>query len=235
EGSEPMYDEQGNFVGCGSTEQTVKVCDQEGSDFDGDGLEDNCDPDPVSPDADGDTIPDPFEFYMGTNPRDNCPDDVNDPAWPFDINNDTWADEADIELFYSSGVYGTQQGDDNYNPRYDLNADGAIDDMDIQLYTDAGVLNTQCSNAPVISGGQGNTLGDALAERESLQAGGPLVCGWWSPVWKWIRCQYKCYTNKSRVCTPTCYNICVAPGYCYLSCTVICTTWSFYTCGFRCP
>jgi len=188
QGQEPVYDEQGNFMGCSSIEGTAKTCDPANPDYDRDGLEDSCDSseaDPTNPDGDGDTVPDPFEAYVGTDPRDGCSDDPTDPAWPFDINTDTWANDADIQLFYTSGVYGSQAGDDNFDQRYDLNADGAVNDQDIQLYTDTGALNTQCSEAGQQAGspGGGTLLERALGERQGLEEGGvqPAYWGNWPP------------------------------------------------------
>jgi len=201
-GSEPVYDDQGNFMGCVSVEEEVRVCDPAGSDFDGDGLEDSCDSrsaDPTNQDGDGDTVPDPFEVYVGTDPRDSCPDDVNDPAWPFDINNDTWAGNQDIQLIQTSPAWGSHRGDANYNPRYDLNADGAVDDADIQLYTDQGVLNTQCSEGGQQAGPQGGSLLEmALRERQRLQEGETLQAAfYWN--WNWPgTLYYREVTDRAR-------------------------------------
>jgi hypothetical protein len=178
--SEPEYDEDGSFLGCVSAQERLKVCDPSNPDYDGDGYEDACDPDPVVVDADGDQVPDSLEVYVGTDLGDNCPDDFDDAAWMFDLNNDTWANDSDMQLFYSSGVYGSQVGDGTYDARYDFNADGAVNDLDIQLYTEMGVLDTQCVEIlrqGDVPQGEGVDWEAILVEWQHVQDNGPQVRG----------------------------------------------------------
>jgi Thrombospondin type 3 repeat len=53
-----------------------------------DGTGDACDPD----DFDTDGFSGRIEYFAGTDPADNCPDNATDAAWPPDINNDTFVD-----------------------------------------------------------------------------------------------------------------------------------------------
>ncbi len=113
-----------------------------GPDSDGDGWEDaidNC-PAAANPlqenrdadslgnacdsDDDNDGYNDGKEAFLGTDPLDNCPDTLQQDAWPPDFNHDGAAGLSDV-LGYIP-VYLTVAGDGHYNPRYDLNADGKI-------------------------------------------------------------------------------------------------------------
>ena len=83
------------------------------------------------PDQDRDGFSDQVEGYVGTDKADNCADDVNDAAWPPDINNDKTVNTLDVGAFRS--VFSSKVGDANYNRRYDLNADQVINLSDIYI------------------------------------------------------------------------------------------------------
>jgi hypothetical protein len=61
-------------------------------DADADNVWDGCD----TSDTDTDTFSDRVEFMTGTQANDACPDNLNDNAWPVDINNDRFSDITDI-------------------------------------------------------------------------------------------------------------------------------------------
>ncbi|OGH37465.1 MAG: hypothetical protein A3B44_02505 [Candidatus Levybacteria bacterium RIFCSPLOWO2_01_FULL_38_21] len=121
----------------GGTASTFPVCE----DPDNDGL-----PNYEDQDDDNDKFTDTKEIFIGTDPLDACSDNRSDPAWPFDINNDTRANVLDINSFSVAGVLNTWEGNPKYNRRYDLNADRKVNVLDINLYSARGVLNTWCSN-----------------------------------------------------------------------------------------
>jgi len=99
-----------------------------------------------SPDSDNDGFADNVERYIGTDPLDSCPDNLNDPAWPFDIDNNAYIDVRDILKIAAAGVLLTKEGDPKFNRRYDLNANGKINVEDLLLYSAKKVLMTRCSN-----------------------------------------------------------------------------------------
>jgi len=117
---------------------TFSVCTK---DTDNDGV-----PDYVDLDDDNDGFNDDKERYIGTDPLDACSDNTSDPAWPFDINNDTKVNVGDILKFSAEGVLLTKEGDPKFNRRYDLNADRKVNVGDILLYPAKNVLLTKCSN-----------------------------------------------------------------------------------------
>jgi hypothetical protein len=61
-------------------------------DVNSNGIGNACDP----ADTDVDGFSDRVEFFAGTDPGDNCPDDPSDAAWPVDFNNDTFVTSADL-------------------------------------------------------------------------------------------------------------------------------------------
>ena len=97
-------------------------------------------------DSDHDGFSYETEMYIGTDPFDACSDNISDPAWPFDINNDTKVNVGDILKFSAESVLLTKEGDPKFNRRYDLNADRKVNVGDILLYSAKNVLLTKCSN-----------------------------------------------------------------------------------------
>src|SRR6266511_2890025 len=59
------------------------------------------------------------------------PDNPQAPEACPDVNGDNLVDKSDIEIV--DRVYGSRQGDPDYDPFYDLNYDGFIDQTDIIL------------------------------------------------------------------------------------------------------
>ena len=59
------------------------------------------------------------------------PDNPQAPEACPDLNGDNLVDKSDIEIV--DRVYGSRQGDPDYDPFYDLNHDGFIDQTDISL------------------------------------------------------------------------------------------------------
>jgi hypothetical protein len=95
--------------------------------------------DPADPDDDNDSqglgpsggfFRDAVEAFIGTDPWDGCPDDVNDAAWPPDFNNSGGVASGDLVLFrqHYEPLGGT------YGVRYDLNASGAITSGDLVVF-----------------------------------------------------------------------------------------------------
>ncbi len=54
---------------------------------------------------------------------------LGEPNW--DLNNDGVVDENDVDLMYP--LFGSMEGDENYNENYDFNHDGVINLADILL------------------------------------------------------------------------------------------------------
>jgi hypothetical protein len=114
-------------------------------DSDGDGLcngDDNC-PDvatkwTVPPgDADCDGFTDAEEAFVATDAADDCPDDVDDDAWPADMasaegygKHDGTVNILDI-VRVTPPVFGASPPDLNYVERKDFNGDGVINILDI--------------------------------------------------------------------------------------------------------
>jgi len=94
-------------------------------DTDGDGLLDVGDPCPNDADCDDDQSNDYVEKYVGTDPLDACPDDINDAAWPPDINNDAMLTVAGDVLNFRDRI-GATPGDPTWWQRLDLNADRMV-------------------------------------------------------------------------------------------------------------
>ncbi len=103
------------------------------SDSDGDSLPDSCDPFPTSPDGDGDAYGDFAELRLGTDMRDNCPNDPGHDAWPPDFNKDRRVGLADILM--TIPFYLTRSGkDSSYLVRFDLNLDGRMGLADVLMF-----------------------------------------------------------------------------------------------------
>jgi hypothetical protein len=84
------------------------------------------------------------EGYVGTDPLDACPDNVDDDAWPPDVNgsmgcgqHDGQVDILDV-LCYKPKLTGP------YDRRYDLDASGEVNVLDILLYK--LFVGTSCTN-----------------------------------------------------------------------------------------
>jgi len=100
-----------------------------GSDSDGDTIGDACDPAPTEADGDADGFDDYVEAYIGTDPLDDCPDDLSDDACPPDITMDTVVDIFDALTFLAA--FPSAEGMPNYSTRLDMAAsDGVIDIFD---------------------------------------------------------------------------------------------------------
>ena len=126
------YDYNGN---------TVPDCTDSTADTDGD---ESFNPD--DPDDDDDDFSDSVENYMATDSLDDCPDDLNDDAWPLDINNDTQVGIADIMEYFAQGSFMSHFGDPTYSRRFDMNADGIINILDIMTYFAFDDFGTSCTN-----------------------------------------------------------------------------------------
>jgi hypothetical protein len=109
-------------------------------DFESDGIGDVCD------DSDGDLSTDAMEFFVGTDPLDDCPDNDTDDAWPFDTDMNTSINVLDLFSFVLADVLGSTLGEPNYSTRFDLNASESINVLDLFEYVRLEVLGTQCTN-----------------------------------------------------------------------------------------
>jgi hypothetical protein len=194
----PGYLASGELAGCfeRSMHSWYEICYPDDADTDGDGRGDACDPCPNDADCDGDTFTDGVELYVGTDPLDNCPDDADDAAWPFDINNDTWSDILDVLLYKYKLNY--CEPDPGYDRRYDLNADGCVNILDVLLYKDN--IQVQCSDdmgagasgpgsSWEVMGSQGDwwlPLEDQTVHQHSTHR----WC-WWDLEQGWWQCQDK--------------------------------------------
>jgi len=94
-------------------------------------------------DMDGDSWATASEAPIGTDPLDDCPDNVSDNAWPPDINNDRFVDIlGDISVL--SGEFGTTVPPSP--ARHDVapaTPDGFVDIFDITRL--AGLFATGCT------------------------------------------------------------------------------------------
>ena len=89
-------------------------------DSDTDGLGDACDDD-----DDNDDFNDGVESYVGTDPLDNCPDDLTDDAWPLDVDmNGDLSVTGDV--FNYRGRIGAKPGEPGWWQRLDLDMDGDL-------------------------------------------------------------------------------------------------------------
>ena len=103
----------------------------------------------MATDNDEDGFSDGAELFLGTDPADDCPDTLNDDAWPPDLNggmgcgaHDGKIDILDVLCFKPKLLRRSCEG--QYNHRYDFNADGSVDILDVLLYRP--VIMTQCTN-----------------------------------------------------------------------------------------
>ncbi len=128
---------QANDTDCDGVPDTHDNCPNDDNpgqiDSDGDGQGDECDTD-----DDNDGAPDANEWWIGTDPKDNCPDTSNDPAWPMDFNNNQEVAIGDI----IQGYYGKILVDAEYNRRADFNMSGGLEIADIIIgYHPAAATN----------------------------------------------------------------------------------------------
>jgi len=91
-----------------------------------------------APDQDRDGFSDSVEQYVGTDPADNCADNVKDAAWPPDINNDKLVNSSDVEMM-KSRMFKKAVGE---HRRYDLNRDQTINAGDVDVLSK--FLNRLC-------------------------------------------------------------------------------------------
>jgi len=152
-GDRPAISSDGRYVAFysgatdlvpGDTNRVGDVFVHDVGDSDGDGEWDPFDPDPDDPDCDDDAFDDGIEMYLGTDPRDACPDDLGDDAWPLDVNMDTYVTVAGDALNFR-GRIGATPGDPMWWQRLDLNADNCITVAgDALLYR--GMIGAVCTN-----------------------------------------------------------------------------------------
>ncbi len=120
-------------------------------DDDGDGaINDGCPiagyANPADTDDDNDTFSDTRENWMGTDSLDACPDNVNDPAWPPDLDNSGRVNVLDFLVFkpaLGSHFGGQNPKDPYYDRRFDLNADTYVNVLD--MLSLKPYLNKSCS------------------------------------------------------------------------------------------
>jgi len=108
------------------------------ADSDGDGLGDACGQ------SDGDGFPDEVELYLDTDPRDACPDNPNDDAWPLDI--DMTSDiSVTGDVFSYVGRLGAAPGGTEWSQRLDLDVTRDISVTgDVFMYV--GRIGETCTN-----------------------------------------------------------------------------------------
>jgi hypothetical protein len=80
-------------------------------------------------------------LFVGTDPDDACPDDLDDDCWPADLaasggygKHDGTVNILDI-VQLAPPVFGADPPDPNYTQRKDLNGDGTINILDIVRLT----------------------------------------------------------------------------------------------------
>jgi hypothetical protein len=96
---------------------------------------------PFALDSDDDAFINGVEAFIGTDPLDACPDNLNDDAWPSDMDNNKTADLLDV-LVYKPAA-NTNAGDANYKPRVDLDANGTVNLLDLLKFKQD--FNKSCS------------------------------------------------------------------------------------------
>ena len=92
-------------------------------------------------DSDNDGFSDNLELYLGTDPNDACPDNLTDPAWPPDFNNNQVSNIIDV-LYFGDKI-NKKVADDPSLSRYDFNMDGTINIIDV-LYM-GPYMSKRCS------------------------------------------------------------------------------------------
>ncbi len=133
-------------------------------------------------DHDKDGFSDSAEFYIGTDPYDNCPDSSTDAAWPPDFDNNGRVEQKDIDT-YNTPVrrYNTSPGDSGFNVRWDVvpgqgyfgygTTQKYISSPDINKAFSGGRLNSSCI--------QGLAPRVAIAvSKTSIYAGESAVLTW---------------------------------------------------------
>ena len=107
-------------------------------DFEPDGIGDACDH------SDGDDFVDAIELYLGTDPLDDCPDEIGvHDAWPLDISIDMSVTVVGDVLAYAGNI-GLPVGGDPILQRLNINADSNITVVgDVLTY--AGVIGESCT------------------------------------------------------------------------------------------
>jgi len=141
------------------------------TDTDADGWGDACDGD-----SDDDGFADQIEWYLGTDPADNCPDNGSDDAWPLDMDNSTSITVV-ADVFRYVGNIGRTISEYPSLRRLDLNGDGVITAVNDVTRFYRGMIGAFCGvvtphppswsqGAPVtmdidpdITGNSANTLG----------------------------------------------------------------------------
>jgi hypothetical protein len=98
-------------------------------------------PPPFAVDSDGDAFTNTEEAFVGTDPLDACPDDVNDDAWPSDLaslegygKHDGVINILDI-VQLTPPYFSVREHKKNYSERKDFNGDGIINILDIVRLT----------------------------------------------------------------------------------------------------
>lgn len=98
-------------------------------------------------DSDSDGWSDLDEKKIGTDPKDACPDNKRDNAWPPDVDNDKKVNKSDYNSIQNS-VRKKQ-----YNKRYDLNFDGVLNINDMSIIN--GMNGKVCKDNKDIPKGDG--------------------------------------------------------------------------------
>jgi len=98
---------------------------------------------PIEDDSDSDGFIDSLEFYIGTDPLDDCPDDPSDDAWPLDVNMDNMVTVVGDALNFR-GRIGATPGSPEWLQRLDFNMDGMLTVVgDALLYR--GMIGETCT------------------------------------------------------------------------------------------
>ncbi len=107
-------DDDDNDTVVDTSDNCPLVANPDQADADDDDIGDACD----ESDTDGDGFEDYKEWYMGTDPADDCADDQGDAAWPPDIDNNTTVNILDVVMFNPKLNY--CESEEGYDPRYNL-------------------------------------------------------------------------------------------------------------------